>query len=75
MISPLPGQIFGLSAGYLFGFWPGLVYANAGLLVGSAAAMLIGRLIGRGLARRPCLTVSGTGSGSWWTRAACPTFS
>lgn len=52
LISPLPGQFLGLAAGYLFGFWAGLLLALAGEGLGAAMAMVIGRLLGRHVVRR-----------------------
>lgn len=52
LIAPIPGQLVGLLAGYLFGFWRGLFLTMAGLAAGSLAAMLIGRWLGDRVVRR-----------------------
>ncbi len=43
----IPGEITQIAAGYVFGAWRGLLYSLAGILLGSATAFLLGRLIGR----------------------------
>ena len=52
LFAPIPGQVIGLLAGYLFGFWEGLLLTMAGLAAGSFVAMLLGRWLGRRLVRR-----------------------
>ncbi len=50
--APIPGQLVGLGAGYLFGFWQGALYNWAGTMLGSAAAISIARIAGRPLVLR-----------------------
>lgn len=52
LFAPIPGQVVGLLAGYLFGFWQGLLLTMTGLVAGSWIAMLLGRWLGEGLVRR-----------------------
>jgi len=52
LIAPIPGQLVGLIGGYLFGFWYGLLLTMIGLTLGSAIAMLLGRLFGAQVVRR-----------------------
>lgn len=47
--APIPGQAINFVAGALYGFWPGLGYSWAGMMLGSAAAMGLARLAGRPL--------------------------
>lgn len=52
IISPLPGHAVGLAAGYLYGpFW-GTLYCMTGTLLGSAAAVMLARRLGRPLVER-----------------------
>ena len=47
----LPGEVFQVVAGYLFGpFW-GIVYALAGCAIGEAVAFSLARVLGRGFVR------------------------
>lgn len=52
LLSPLPGQAIEAASGYLFGPWLGLLYAFAGLVVGSLVAFWLARRLGRPLAVR-----------------------
>jgi len=52
IIAPMPGQVIGVAGGYLFGMWAGLLYATIGTLLGSGAAMWIGRRFGRPVVTR-----------------------
>lgn len=52
IIAPIPGQLAGFLGGYLFGFWKGLTLTMIGLMLGSLAAMLLGRAFGEGVVRR-----------------------
>lgn len=47
--APIPGQAINFVAGALYGFWPGLGYSWAGMVLGSTAAMGLARLAGRPL--------------------------
>ena len=50
--APIPGQLTGFLGGFLFGFWPGLAMTMGGLMLGSGAAMLFSRKLGRPFVRR-----------------------
>ena len=51
VISVLPGEVFQVAAGYLFGpFW-GIVYAVVGCIIGEAAAFGLARVLGQGFVR------------------------
>jgi uncharacterized membrane protein YdjX (TVP38/TMEM64 family) len=52
LVAPIPGQLVGLVAGYLFGFWLGLGLTMAGLALGTFLAIGLGRLLGEGVVRR-----------------------
>ncbi len=52
LLAPIPGQLVGLAGGMLFGFWKGLFLCMVGLTIGSALAMVLGRLFGKALIRR-----------------------
>jgi len=52
VLAPVPGYVIGLANGYLFGVWLGTVYSMLGLLIGSAVAMVLGRVFGRPLVER-----------------------
>jgi uncharacterized membrane protein YdjX (TVP38/TMEM64 family) len=50
--APIPGQALNFAAGYLFGLIPGILYSWLGLLLGSIAALLLARYLGRPLVQR-----------------------
>ncbi|HYG67564.1 MAG TPA: VTT domain-containing protein [Anaeromyxobacteraceae bacterium] len=52
IVAPIPGQLVGLVAGYLFGFWLGLALSMVGLAVGTFLAIGLARLLGEGVGRR-----------------------
>ncbi|SRR5690606_22161423 len=52
VVAPIPGQLVGLVAGYLFGFWLGLALTMAGLALGTLLAIGLGRLLGEKVVRR-----------------------
>ena len=52
IVAPIPGQVVGFAAGYLYGPWVGLLYVWIGTVIGSSAAMVIARLAGRPLVAR-----------------------
>jgi uncharacterized membrane protein YdjX (TVP38/TMEM64 family) len=52
IIAPIPGQAVNFVAGYVYGFWLGLLYSWLGAVIGSAAAMGLARLAGRPLIMR-----------------------
>jgi uncharacterized membrane protein YdjX (TVP38/TMEM64 family) len=47
LLAPIPGQVVGLANGYLFGVFWGTIYSLAGVMLGSALAMGLGRWLGR----------------------------
>ena len=47
VISVIPGQVFQVAAGYLFGFWNALLYAMVGAVLGTGLSFLLARLLGR----------------------------
>ncbi|TYB30296.1 MAG: TVP38/TMEM64 family protein [Candidatus Mcinerneyibacterium aminivorans] len=47
LISLIPGQIFGLAGGFLYGPLLGTIYSMIGLLFGSSIAFLLSRKLGR----------------------------
>ncbi|WP_050048294.1 TVP38/TMEM64 family protein [Halanaeroarchaeum sulfurireducens] len=47
IIAPIPGQVFALVAGYLFGGVAGTVYSLTGVIIGSAIAFCLARRYGR----------------------------
>lgn len=44
---PIPGAVTILAGSYLFGFWEAFLYSYIGMMIGSAVAFALGRLIGR----------------------------
>jgi uncharacterized membrane protein YdjX (TVP38/TMEM64 family) len=52
LLAPLPGNFLAVLAGYLFGFWKGLLLSLLGLTVGACLAVLIARTFGRPLLER-----------------------
>ena len=46
MISVLPGQVFQFVAGYMFGFWPGLLYSIIGAFLGSTITYYLAKFLG-----------------------------
>jgi uncharacterized membrane protein YdjX (TVP38/TMEM64 family) len=52
LLAPVPGQVVGLANGYLFGVFWGTVYSLAGVELGSALAMGLGRWLGRPVVER-----------------------
>lgn len=47
VISIIPGQVFQMAAGYLYGFWPALIFAMAGALAGTAISFTLAKVLGR----------------------------
>jgi uncharacterized membrane protein YdjX (TVP38/TMEM64 family) len=43
----IPGEITQIAAGFVFGAWRGFLFSTIGILLGSATAFLLGRVIGR----------------------------
>lgn len=52
LIAPLPGNFLAVLAGYLFGFWSGLLLSLIGLTIGAILAVIIARRFGRPLLER-----------------------
>jgi uncharacterized membrane protein YdjX (TVP38/TMEM64 family) len=52
IVAPIPGQALNFAAGYLFGLIPGILYSWLGLILGTAAALLLARYLGRPLVQR-----------------------
>ncbi len=52
VIAPIPGTVFPIAAGVLYGLWPGLLYVWLGNVLGSCLAFWLAREFGRPLARR-----------------------
>jgi uncharacterized membrane protein YdjX (TVP38/TMEM64 family) len=47
-----PVSLLAVAGAYVFGFWPGVLYAFIGLAIGSALCMILGRRFGRPLVDR-----------------------
>lgn len=47
VISIIPGQVFQMAAGYLYSFWPALLFAMIGAVLGTAISFLLAKLLGR----------------------------
>lgn len=52
ILAPIPGQFVGVINGYLYGLAAGTLYTLIGLIVGTAAAMVLARRFGRPLVER-----------------------
>jgi uncharacterized membrane protein YdjX (TVP38/TMEM64 family) len=52
ILAPIPGQFVGVMNGYLYGVAAGTLYSMIGLIIGTAAAMILGRRFGRPLVER-----------------------
>ncbi len=52
LISPIPGELVGAAGGYVFGWFPSLVYSTIGLSVGSWINFFAARLLGQSLVER-----------------------
>jgi uncharacterized membrane protein YdjX (TVP38/TMEM64 family) len=52
ILAPIPGQFVGVMNGYLYGIAAGTLYSMIGLIIGTAAAMVLGRRFGRPLVER-----------------------
>ncbi|MFB6106097.1 MAG: TVP38/TMEM64 family protein [Halobacteriaceae archaeon] len=59
VVAPIPGQVTGFAAGYLFGAVAGTVYSMLGLAIGSAVAVVLARRFGRPFVERvvPAATI------------------
>lgn len=47
VVAPIPGQVLGGVAGYLFGTWKGFLYSMVGVTAGSAVVFVLARRYGR----------------------------
>jgi len=52
LLAPVPGQVVGLAAGYLYGVWGGAALCMAGLMVGTLLAVWLARRLGRPFVER-----------------------
>ena len=52
VIAPLPGIVFPLISGFLFGFWHGVLYSYIGNVLGSSLAFFLARSFGQPLVSR-----------------------
>ncbi|MCB2191541.1 MAG: TVP38/TMEM64 family protein [Deltaproteobacteria bacterium] len=52
LVSPIPGELVGAAGGYVFGWFPSLLYSTIGLSVGSWINFFAARLLGRALVER-----------------------
>jgi Uncharacterized conserved protein len=43
----IPGEIIQIAGGYVFSFWPGLLYSFVGIAAGSVVNFFVGRIMGR----------------------------
>ncbi len=71
VVAPIPGYLVQIAAGWVYGVWPGALYAIIGLAVGATLAISLGRLLGRPFVAR----IIGVGRLARWehvTRADKP---
>ena len=47
VISIIPGQVFQMAAGYIYGFWPALLFAMTGAVAGTAISFMLAKVLGR----------------------------
>ena len=47
IVFPIPGEVTQIAAGYVFGAWAGFLYSWIGIMIGSALAYTISRIVGR----------------------------
>ena len=47
VVSIIPGQVLQLAAGYLYGFWLGLIFSLAGSVIGSFITYYLAKIIGK----------------------------
>ncbi|MFZ5586282.1 MAG: TVP38/TMEM64 family protein [Thermodesulfobacteriota bacterium] len=52
LVSPIPGELVGAAGGYVFGWWPSLIYSSLGLTIGSWINFFIARMVGRAFVER-----------------------
>jgi uncharacterized membrane protein YdjX (TVP38/TMEM64 family) len=52
LLAPVPGQVVGLAAGYLYGVWGGAALCMAGLMLGTLLAVWLARRLGRPFVER-----------------------
>lgn len=51
VVSVIPGQFFQFAAGYVFGFFQGLLYSTIGVILGTTISFYIGKLMGASAVR------------------------
>jgi len=51
VIAPLPGNVVSFATGYAIGFWPGIIWVMAGVILGATIDFMLARLLGRRLMR------------------------
>ena len=47
VISIIPGQVFQMAAGYIYGFWPALLFAMTGALLGTTLSFMLAKALGQ----------------------------
>ncbi len=47
VISVIPGQVFQMAAGYIYGFWPALLFAMIGAVAGTTVSFTLAKALGR----------------------------
>ncbi len=52
LASPIPGELVGAAGGYVFGWFPSLIYSTIGLSLGSWINFFVARLVGKGFVER-----------------------
>jgi uncharacterized membrane protein YdjX (TVP38/TMEM64 family) len=52
ILAPIPGEATGVLGGYIFGFWPGLIYSTLALTIGSGIAFSIGQIFSTGIKKK-----------------------
>ncbi|MFH2127458.1 MAG: TVP38/TMEM64 family protein [Pseudomonadota bacterium] len=52
LVSPIPGELVGAAGGYVFGWFPSLIYSTIGLSIGSWINFFAARLLGQALVER-----------------------
>ncbi|MDW8270358.1 MAG: VTT domain-containing protein [Anaerolineae bacterium] len=52
VVAPIPGYVVQIAAGWVYGVWPGALYAIIGLATGAFLSMSLARLLGRPFALR-----------------------
>lgn len=47
LVSPIPGELVGAAGGYVFGWFPSLIYSSLGLTIGSWINFFLARMLGK----------------------------